>query len=154
MLSIDEILKQEEAATLDHFGLKDVDRLVEKLKTIGGDEFQRVCILITKNDREVYFHAGTSTTNENNIWIEKKANVVNAYEHSSLLEKAIYADNPDNYYQSNGLSPKDYAIVGGGFPICVQGTGIVGTLIVSGLTDEGDHDLAYKSLSALKQSQK
>lgn len=150
MASLDDVLKQEQAAQLPHFNLADVDTLVANLKEIGQADFDRVCILIKINQREVFFHAGTQTTNENNLWIEKKSNVVDAFDHSSLFEKINYADDPQSFYRDGGLSPKDYAIVGGGFPIAVTDTGIIGSLIVSGLTDEEDHKLAYQALLKLK----
>jgi len=153
MLTQTEIIGQEQRALLTHFDLADVDLLVTSLRKLGLKDFDKVCILITINKREVYFHAGTQTTNENNLWIHKKANVVDTFDHSSLLEKAIYADHPADFYTDSGLSPQDYAIVGGGFPIGIQGTGIIGTLIVSGLTDEEDHDLAYRALLDLQSQQ-
>lgn len=153
MLTTDEITNQENQALLSHFNLADVDPLVDSLRKIGKADFERVCILITINKREVFFHAGTQTTHENNLWIQKKANVVDAFDHSSLFEKAVYADDPDSFYKGSGLSPKDFAIVGGGFPIGITNTGIIGSLIVSGLTDEEDHELAYNALLDLKAQQ-
>jgi len=150
MRSLTEITAQEQTAQLPHFGLADIDTLVADLKTIGQANFNRVCILIKLNQREVFFHAGTQTTNENNLWIRKKANVVATFDHSSLFEKAKYRDDPESFYQKGGLSHRDYAIVGGGFPIGLTGTGIIGSLVVSGLTDEEDHDLAYQALMMLK----
>lgn len=153
MLSESQILQQEQETQLAHFSLFDVDKLVSILQDLGKKDFQKVCILITKSKREVYFHAGNQTSNENNLWITKKANVVDAFDHSSLLKKAQYANNPDAFYSESGLSIRDYAIVGGGMPILVNKTGIVGTIVVSGLTDESDHSLAYEALKTLKQSQ-
>ncbi|MFB9769202.1 heme-degrading domain-containing protein [Lactiplantibacillus modestisalitolerans] len=153
MLTTEEITQQEQQALLSHFNLADVAPLVESLREIGQEDFEKVCILITINKREVFFRAGTQTTHENNLWIQKKSNVVDAFDHSSLFEKAVYADDPDSFYKGSGLSPKDFAIVGGGFPIGIKNTGIIGSLIVSGLTDEGDHELAYKALLDLKAQQ-
>jgi len=150
MLSLTEILEQEKASQLPYFSLNDIDTLVTALRTVGKTDFDRVCISIKINKREVFFHAGSQTTNENNIWIRKKGNVVDMFDHSSLFEKAKYADNPENFYQKSGLSHQNFAIVGGGFPIGIQKTGTIGSLVVSGLTDEEDHDLAYQALLTLK----
>lgn len=51
------------------------------------------------------------------------------------------------------MSRRDYAIVGGGFPIGLESTGIIGSLIVSGLTDTEDHDLAYQALIDIQSQQ-
>ncbi|MFC6323866.1 heme-degrading domain-containing protein [Companilactobacillus baiquanensis] len=152
MITLKDVLAQEKKTELSHFNLKDVDGLVDSLKKIGKDDFNKVCILIKINQRIVYFHAGDQTTNENNLWIKKKENVVDAFDHSSLFKKIAYQDNPESFYKESGLSPKDYAIVGGGYPIAIENTGVIGSLIVSGLTDTGDHELAYNALLDFKSS--
>jgi uncharacterized protein (UPF0303 family) len=40
----------------------------------------------------------------------------------------------------------EFCFHGGSFPIVVKGTGVVGTLTVSGLTQEVDHDLAVQAI--------
>lgn len=152
MITLDNVLTQEKETELPHFNLTDVDYLVASLKKIGKENYEKVCILIKINQREVFFHAGNQTTNENNIWIKKKENVVDAFDHSSMFKKLSYLDDPNSFYQETGLSPRDYAIVGGGYPIAIKNTGVIGSLIVSGLTDEEDHELAYNSLLDLKSS--
>ena len=44
------------------------------------------------------------------------------------------------------LSEKDYAPHGGSFPIIVKGTGMVGTITVSGLPQEEDHKLVVQTI--------
>ena len=63
----------------------------------------------------------------------------------------MYAGNEAKFYQDTGFSPKEFTIGGGGFPIFVKDVGIVGSLIISGLTDFEDHQLAYDSLISLKK---
>lgn len=151
MLNSKLILDQEKDSSLPHFGLNDLNAFVEILKDTSKKNYERVCILIKLNKRVVFFHAGKDTTHENNVWISKKEHTVDTFDHSSLFEKAINQENPKQFYTDSGLSPKDYAIVGGGLPIFVDNTGIVGSLIVSGLTDEEDHELGYNALLAYKQ---
>lgn len=151
MLNTDKILKQESESSLPHFGLEDLNDFVETLIETGKSNYERVCILIKLNKRPVFFHAGNKTTNENNVWISKKEHTVDLFDHSSLFEKALNADNPEQFFNDSGLSPQEYAIVGGGLPIIVDQVGIVGSLIVSGLTDEEDHELGYNSLLAYKE---
>ena len=70
------------------------------------------------------------------MWINKKLNTVEAFDHSTFY---------------TGFSPKEFTIGGGGFPIFVKDVGVVGSLIISGLTDFEDHQLAYDSLISLKK---
>lgn len=146
MLTTELILEQEKKTALPHFGLNDLNPFIETLKKIGGEDYEKVCVLIKLNHRVIFFHAGQHTTNENNIWIGKKERAVDLFDHSSLYEKYLNKDHEDQFFKDSGLSPKDIAIVGGGLPLIITGTGIVGSLIISGLTDEGDHDLGYRAL--------
>lgn len=51
------------------------------------------------------------------------------------------------------VSPADYADAGGSFPIRIEGVGVVGTITVSGLSQEADHRLATEALRLLKRQQ-
>ena len=44
------------------------------------------------------------------------------------------------------LDPRDYTAHGGCFPIRVRGTGMVGTVTVSGLPQKEDHALVVETL--------
>ncbi len=44
--------------------------------------------------------------------------------------------------RSTNVHEEEYAFHGGSFPIIVKGTGLVGTLTISGLAQELDHALA------------
>jgi uncharacterized protein (UPF0303 family) len=150
-MSAEDVLKEEAELTFPYFGLAQIDQLVAAFKEVGGDDFQKVAIQLTLNGREVYFHAGTQTSNENNDWVERKFNVVNTFDHSSLYLKKQWQGHADDFYESYGLSKRDYCIVGGGLPIVVDKTGVVGILVVSGFPDDvDDHKLAVKALKKLK----
>ena len=45
------------------------------------------------------------------------------------------------------LSEREYAPHGGCFPILLKGTGMLGTLTVSGLAQEDDHKVAVAAIS-------
>ncbi|GAJ26957.1 hypothetical protein JCM15457_1911 [Liquorilactobacillus sucicola DSM 21376 = JCM 15457] len=153
MKSTIEILDQELMATLKHFTLSDVPKLVDAIEKTSKEDYQRIVVEIYKGSRLVFLSAGSKTTFENNLWAKKKHNVVAQYEHSSLYEKAVYKADNKVFFESSGCSAADYAIVGGGFPINVTTVGFSGVLVISGLTDEEDHELAYTALTELKKTQ-
>ena len=47
------------------------------------------------------------------------------------------------------LSDADYAAIGGGFPIALKGTGVIGAVACSGLPHEQDHQLLVDALCAV-----
>ena len=46
------------------------------------------------------------------------------------------------------LDPDLYAAHGGAFPVTLRGTGVIGTVAVSGLPELEDHSFAMEQLSA------
>ena len=55
------------------------------------------------------------------------------------------------YHTMYAVNPADYADAGGSFPIRVTGVGVIGTITVSGLSQEADHQLAVDALAFLKK---
>jgi len=49
----------------------------------------------------------------------------------------------------HGLTLADYAMHGGGFPIILRGTGVVGSVISSGLHQRVDHGMVVDALAGV-----
>ena len=90
-----------------------------------------------------YAPEGTAVNNEN--WMTRKFNIVRDMEVSSLLN-ALRLRKKNQTLESRGLDPRSYAASGGGFPIHVSGTGVIGAVIVSGLPHLEDHGFVVESL--------
>ena len=144
------ILEEEQAITLPYFGLEQVDELATLFSKVDPVAFQKVCIKVVLNNREVYFHAGIQTSKENNDWVTRKFNVTNMFDHCSLYVKTLWAEQPAAFFNSYGLSHRDFALVGGALPIITKGNGNIGILVISGLTDTEDHEFGVKVLKQLK----
>ncbi len=88
--------------------------------------------------------AGTAPTNAE--WVRRKSNVVEMLHKSSyrvtLEQKQKRTSLADKY----ALSPADYAEAGGSFPIHVRGTGVIGSVTVSGLPQRKDHETVVEAL--------
>jgi uncharacterized protein (UPF0303 family) len=96
----------------------------------------------------VVFHASLpGSTPDNDSWIRRKANVVNATSHSTMYEKVLAEENGINWYQSTGLLEVDHAIHGGGLALNVVGLGLTGILVISGLPEVEDHLLGVEVLT-------
>ncbi len=105
-----------------------------------------VTIDIERSGQQLFHYAFAGTSPDNDQWIVRKNRVVNRFHHSSLYVatrlKKIGKTFEEKYY----LSSVDYAPHGGAFPIILAGTGVVGTVTVSGLTQEEDHALVVQAL--------
>jgi uncharacterized protein (UPF0303 family) len=96
----------------------------------------------------VVFHASLpGSTPDNDSWMRRKANVVNATGHSSMYEKVLAEEQGVDWHQSTGLLEADHAVYGGGLALNVVGLGLTGILLISGLPEVDDHLLGVEVLT-------
>jgi uncharacterized protein (UPF0303 family) len=152
-LTTDYLLAQESETVLESFRLEDAQLLGDLLVEQAGKDIETLTAMIYLGERLVYVRAGKDSTKENDFWANRKANVVKHHAHSSMYVRQNYQADEEEYYRLNGLSRLEYAIHGGAFPIYVKSIGFVGVIAVSGLPMEEDHDVTYRSLKSLKETQ-
>ena len=126
----------EDALTL---GLK----IIEKAKERGG----AVAIDIEINGNQMFHYAMPGSNKRHCMWIRRKQNMVQASQCSTL--HAMYQLIRDNKDQNKDwhLNDEEYGAIGGGFPIIVKGTGIIGAVACSGLAHTDDHQLLVDSIA-------
>ena len=96
----------------------------------------------------IVFHASLpGSTPDNDSWIARKANVVNATGRSTMHERVLAEEQGIDWYQTTGLSEEQHATRGGGLALNVVGLGLTGVLIISGLPQVGDHLLGVEILT-------
>ena len=71
---------------------------------------------------------------------------VNRFGHSSWYLGQKLKAQKQTLDQRYFVSELDYAVHGGCFPLIVRGTGIIGTVTVSGLAQEDDHAIVVEVL--------
>ena len=59
---------------------------------------------------------------------------------------AVFGQGGKDLWKDWRLDEADYAAIGGGFPIIVAGTGVVGAVACSGLPHEMDHQLLVDAI--------
>ena len=92
-----------------------------------------------------YFPDGALPDSE--LWLQRKRRSVELMEMSSLHFLAWLEANGESM-ESRKLPANDYAAGGGGFPIRVRGTGVIGSICVSGMPDHmDDHQLVIDTLA-------
>ena len=116
--------------------------IVEEARQTG----KRITVDITREGQRLFLHAMEGTVAENEDWIRRKNNVVNHFG-SSSWHVALQLQNEGTTLEKRDELPfADYVGAGGGFPLFVIGEGQVGTITVSGLPDQEDHDLLISAL--------
>ncbi len=108
-----------------------------------------IAIDIRRGERQLFHASLQGASADNDQWIARKVRTVNRFGHSSFYIgnylKSLGKSLSEKYF----VSELEYAFQGGGFPIKVRGSGMVGTVAVSGLPQEEDHKLIVESIASL-----
>jgi uncharacterized protein (UPF0303 family) len=80
-------------------------------------------------------------------WIRRKRNTVRRFGRSSYAVGRQLELDGQTLQARHGLALADYAAHGGGFPLVIAGSGMVGTIVVSGLPQREDHELVVASVA-------
>lgn len=107
-----------------------------------------VTIEVRRAGRTVFRAALPGTSPDNDAWIAGKAAVVERFGHSTWCVRQRHLARGTTFEAATGLGLPAYAAHGGGYPLAVRGTGVVGVALVSGLPQEQDHALIVESLEA------
>ncbi len=80
-------------------------------------------------------------------WIRRKRNTVMRFGKSSYHVGRQLEVDKTTLEERQGLRLADYAAHGGGFPVVLRGTGLVGTVVASGLPQRDDHEMVVAVLA-------
>ncbi len=80
-------------------------------------------------------------------WIRRKRNTVHHFARSTYAVGRKLERDGATLPDRHGISEADHVAHGGGFPIVLRGTGMVGTVIFSGLPQRDDHNLVVDALA-------
>ncbi|WP_247899829.1 heme-degrading domain-containing protein [Paenibacillus pabuli] len=105
-----------------------------------------VTIDITVKGHRLFLHAMEGTHPDNEDWIRRKNNVVNHFSSSSWHTALRLRSEGKTLEHDFDLPPTDYVLAGGAFPLIVEDKGQIGTITVSGLPDEEDHELVTSGI--------
>jgi uncharacterized protein (UPF0303 family) len=111
-----------------------------------------ITIDITQGDHQLFHFSRPGTSADNDEWIKRKVRIVYRFGHSSLYMGELLRSKGKRLEDAYMISEKEYAAHGGCFPIVIRGSGIIGTITVSGLPQEEDHKVVVDTLrNYLKQ---
>jgi len=141
-----DLLAQEQRLSLP--SLSENDAVALGMTTLGFAQARSLPVFIeVRRVGRVVFRAslnGTSADNED--WARRKAAIVERFGHSTMYERVRHEVQGITFNEKTGLPLSDFAAHGGAFPLTVNGTGVVGVLIVSGLPQVEDHALCVEAL--------
>ncbi|MGW1891629.1 heme-degrading domain-containing protein [Streptomyces sp. NPDC002004] len=145
--TIDELEAQERRLVLHRFTHDDAWALGSLLVEMARLRHAPIAIDIRRGAQQVFHAALPGSTPDNDAWIERKRRVVERYGCSSLLVGTRFREKGTTFEESSRLDPGVYAAHGGGFPLALEGAGVIGTVVVSGLPQLEDHALVVEALT-------
>jgi uncharacterized protein (UPF0303 family) len=142
----EELLAQEASVTLPSLSEEDaIDIGLLALET-ARDRGLPITIEVRRGGRVAFRATLAGSSADQDSWIARKARVVERFGHSTLHERVRHEAAGTTFTEKTGLPESRYAAHGGGVPLAVAGTGMVGVLLISGLPQLDDHALAIEVL--------
>ena len=105
-----------------------------------------ITIDITRGSHQLFHASLPGTSADNDEWIKRKIRTVYRFGHSSLYIGQRLQSKGKSIEEAYLIPESEYAAHGGCFPIIVKKTGLVGTITVSGLPQEEDHQMVVQAI--------
>src|SRR5512138_176364 len=117
-------------------------QLVERAKREGLP----IVIDILFGSRQLFHAAMSGSALDNEEWVKRKARAAIRFGHSSFYMGELLKSRNQTIEKSYLVPESEVAPHGGSFPIIVKGTGMVGTITVSGLPSQDDHKVVVETI--------
>ena len=141
-----ELLQQEEEIQFSSFNYDIAFAVGTALLDAARSKDKPITIDIARNGQQLFHFAMQGTSRDNDVWVQRKNNVVNRFGHSSFYMGISLKSKGQTIEEKYLISSSEYAAHGGAFPLIIRGVGVVGTITVSGLPQEEDHELVVATL--------
>ena len=105
-----------------------------------------VVVDVRRFGQSLFYAALAGSTPDNAEWVRRKNNVVARFFCSSYAMGVTLRLKNTTLQEKYGLADADYAAHGGAFPIVLAGSGVIGSVTVSGLPQREDHELVVQAL--------
>lgn len=140
---------EEKNLQFEHFNNEDALQLGMTILETARERGAVVAMEIVVNGVEIFHYNMPGSNPRQCNWIKQKANQVHSSQWSSLHAGQFIIDTGKDVRADWGLDPNQYAVIGGGFPILLKGTGVIGSVCCSGLPHEQDHQLLIDSIAKM-----
>jgi uncharacterized protein (UPF0303 family) len=146
--TLDEVVAQEARLQLPSCSVDDAVAIGRWLLDRALERNLAVTVEVWHGGRNVFRAARPGTNAHNDLYLAGKRRVVEHFRHATMHERLRHEAAGTTFAAATSLGFPDYAPHGGGFPLLVAGTGMVGVVLVSGLPQQDDHALIVEALEA------
>lgn len=128
-----------------HFDFDDAYTIGLDLVETARKAKPKITIDIAVNGQQL-FHAAMPGSPDNDQWVVRKNRVVGRLFMSSYYIAKLLEDKGKSIEEVYGLPARDFAASGGAVPVTVKGSGVIGTITVSGLPHQDDHAMVVDAI--------
>jgi len=153
VLKFNQLLEEEMNLQLPKFSRSDAFDLAQIILEKAKPYDKPIIIEIEINKLVVFRYFMDETIEDGELWLARKRNSVNLMSMSSLRFQ-YWLKQKNATIKSRHLNTADYIDCGGGYPIRIEGMGVMGSVCVTGLHDLDDHQLIVDSLTEIKKRNK
>ncbi|MDR1317347.1 MAG: heme-degrading domain-containing protein [Spirochaetales bacterium] len=109
---------------------------------------RKIVIHIVRNNQVLFHYAFDGLRPDNDEWVRRKCAAVCRFYKSSYYVGMYLKNLGMTLDERYHVSEHEYCIQGGGFPLTLHNTGVIGALAVSGMSEEEDHLWAMEAVRA------
>ncbi len=148
-----QLIKEEEELQFIKFNEDTAWQIGSNLVTQAITDRLPITIDITRGDHQVFHASRPGTSADNDEWVKRKVRLVYRFGHSSFYIGQLLKSKGKRLEEAYLISESLYAPNGGCFPILLKGTGVIGTITVSGLAQEEDHQVVIRAIREYLKNQ-
>ncbi len=141
-----QLLQEEQELQFTKFNETTAWKIGSQLVERSASDNLPVTIDITRGDHQLFHASLYGTSPDNDEWVKRKVRLVKRFGHSSFYMGQMLKSKGKRIEEAYLVSESEYAPHGGCFPVIVKGTGMVGTITVSGLPQDEDHKLVVQAI--------
>jgi uncharacterized protein (UPF0303 family) len=141
-----QIARQEEVLRFAQFSEADAWALGSLMREEAAARGLPLVIDIRIGNRPMFYTALPGSSPDNVEWVRRKVNSVLRFQKSSYRVGREFALKGTPFDVTRGIDPANHVAAGGGFPIHLTGTGVVGAVTVSGIPQRQDHGFVVEML--------
>jgi uncharacterized protein (UPF0303 family) len=142
------IAEQEQRLKFPAFDEESAWKMGCRLRDMALVRSAPLVIDIRRFGQPLFFCALAGSTPDNADWARRKSNVVARFHRSSYGLGLELQQKNTSLTERFGLVLTEFAAHGGSFPVAVAGSGVIGSIAVSGLPQRADHELVVEALCA------
>jgi|SoiMetStandDraft_2_1073263.scaffolds.fasta_scaffold168024_1 uncharacterized protein (UPF0303 family) len=143
---LNQLLQQEQELQFTIFDEDVAWNLGRQLVELARSRNLPVTVDIMRGTHQLFHASLRGTSPDNDEWVKRKVRLAYRFGHSSFYMGQLLKSKGKTIEQSYLVPESEYAPHGGCFPIIVKDAGIIGTVTVSGLPQEEDHELVVEAI--------